>query len=209
MHQTSPSQRIALCHEATPDSFDEETYAFVNSDVVRASGGDAEFLRQHFFSCGLNEGRRQIDKSVLHEVEEWREQKLRRLALGLPVHKVEVLGTAMKMAIARDERLPVPFERVSSNEYDAEIAELFDGDTDELFLDLGAGLRSTYRANVVYTEIADLPSTDVLAFADSLPFDTGTFHGAACLAVLEHIREPWKAAAELMRVVKPGGRSNC
>lgn len=46
----------------------------------------------------------------------------------------------------------------------------------------------------------------MLAFADSLPFDTGTFHGAACLAVLEHIREPWKAAAELMRVVKPGGR---
>jgi SAM-dependent methyltransferase len=197
---------LELCRSATIESFDKESYEFINQDVVMAAHGDPGFSRQHFATFGLNEGRRQIDKSILSAVEELRERKLQQLALKVPHHETDLFGTVMKMAIAPDPQLPVPFERVSSHEYDAEIADLFDGNPDKLFLDLGAGLRPTYRGNVVYTEIAVLPSTDVIAFADCLPFETGTFDGACCLAVLEHVPEPWKAAAELLRVVKPGGR---
>jgi ubiquinone/menaquinone biosynthesis C-methylase UbiE len=75
-----------------------------------------------------------------------------------------------------------------------------------MFVEIGAGLRFTPADNVVAVEIYDYPSTDVLAVAESLPFEDGTFDGALALNVLEHVRDPFRCARELCRVVKPGGR---
>jgi SAM-dependent methyltransferase len=58
---------------------------------------------------------------------------------------------------------------------------------------------------VVYTDIAALPTVDILCFGESLPFDDATFDGIVSLAVLEHIKDPFAASAELMRVLRPGG----
>jgi SAM-dependent methyltransferase len=58
---------------------------------------------------------------------------------------------------------------------------------------------------VVNVEIVDYVSTDVLAVGEALPFQDDTFDAALSLAVLEHVRDPFKCAQELLRVVKPGG----
>src|SRR6202035_5249248 len=105
-----------------------------------------------------------------------------------------------------DNRLPVPYERVSSHEYDVEVSDWIDSHPEGLFLDLGAGLRRMYRSNVVFAEIAALPSTDVLCFGDCLPFDAETFDGIIFLSVLQHVPDPFAVAAEVMRVLRPGGR---
>ncbi len=42
--------------------------------------------------------------------------------------------------------------------------------------------------------------------ASELPFADGSFHGATALDVLEHMEDDRAAAAELFRVLRPGGR---
>jgi SAM-dependent methyltransferase len=76
---------------------------------------------------------------------------------------------------------------------------------DGLILDCGAGLKDRVYPNVLNLEIMDYPCTDVRAFNESLPFQDGTFDAIFTLAVLEHVRDPFAAGREIMRVLKPGG----
>ncbi len=41
---------------------------------------------------------------------------------------------------------------------------------------------------------------------EAMTFADAAFDGVICLEVLEHVRQPFKAAAELGRVLRPGGR---
>jgi len=72
-------------------------------------------------------------------------------------------------------------------------------------LDCGAGSRAERIENVVNVEVVDYLSTDVLAVGEALPFADESFDAVLSLAVLEHVRDPFKCAQELMRVLKPGG----
>jgi hypothetical protein len=72
-------------------------------------------------------------------------------------------------------------------------------------LDAGAGFRHDPVKNVVNMEIYDYPSTDVLAIGQDLPFKDNVFDALLSLAVLEHVDDPFRCAAELIRVLKPGG----
>jgi len=45
----------------------------------------------------------------------------------------------------------------------------------------------------------------VLNLEDPLPDDIGTFSHVECISVLEHSRRPWKLAANLERLLEPGG----
>jgi SAM-dependent methyltransferase len=73
-----------------------------------------------------------------------------------------------------------------------------------VILDFGAGLRPHTERAVVSVEIADMPSIDLVAIGDRIPFADDTFDGAITLHVLEHVKQPWNVAKELIRVVKPG-----
>ena len=97
-------------------------------------------------------------------------------------------------------------ENVSSLGYDPLAQELIERCGDGLVLDAGSGLKRPRYENVVNLEVVAYPSTDVLATGESLPFADGTFDGALSLAVLEHVRDPFRCAAELARVVRPGGQ---
>ena len=98
-------------------------------------------------------------------------------------------------------------DAVSSHFYGQSINEfLTELPTDGFVLDAGAGLRKAPRRNVVAVEIYDYPSTDILAAGEHLPFEDNTFDAALSLAVLEHVRNPFVCARELVRVLKPGGK---
>jgi SAM-dependent methyltransferase len=120
--------------------------------------------------------------------------------------QASVCGHTVRALKDAPEELPVAFDRISFNLYDPEVSAWLDENPDLLFLDAGAGLRNEYRHNVVNTEISLLPSTDILCFGDSLPIDDDVFDGVLCIAVLEHVPDPFKMVRELVRVTRPGGK---
>lgn len=103
---------------------------------------------------------------------------------------------------ARQHRSP---EAISSNDYDLTVLDLIARNKDRLILDNGAGFRYTWYENVINFEINGYPSTDVVGTGETLPFKNDTFDGVISLAVLEHVKNPFRCAEEIIRVLKPGG----
>ncbi|CAG9255576.1 hypothetical protein PUN4_240021 [Paraburkholderia unamae] len=73
-------------------------------------------------------------------------------------------------------------------------------------LNLSAGGTTEKFAHVVEAEYSIFRHTDLVADSHVLPFDDNCFEAAIVMNAFEHYREPDKAAAELRRVLKPGGR---
>jgi len=96
-------------------------------------------------------------------------------------------------------------DSVSNFEYAPAVRARIDSCGDELVLDCGAGNRPTTWPNIVNLEIVAYPSTDVLAANEDLPFEDNTFAMVVSCAVLEHLRDPFAAAREMVRVTRPGG----
>lgn len=100
-------------------------------------------------------------------------------------------------------------ENVSSHGYDNEAEAIVARFPDGLILDCGAGSRAEYLDNVVNFEICAYPSTDVRGVGERLPFRSNVFDAAFSFSVLEHVRDPFACARELVRVLKPGGTLYC
>lgn len=96
-------------------------------------------------------------------------------------------------------------ENVSSHDYDGIALNLIEEFRDGLILDNGCGLRNVYYDNVVNFEIVDYPTTDVLGIGEKLPFKSDVFDAVFSLNVLEHVKNPFECANEIIRVLKPGG----
>lgn len=99
----------------------------------------------------------------------------------------------------------VPTENISAHGYDETLLALIEQSNGPI-VDIGAGLRPEYRADVLNVEIVPYPTTDVVAASEFLPFADDSFDLAISVAVLEHVRDPFAAARELTRIVRPGGR---
>ena len=97
-------------------------------------------------------------------------------------------------------------DNISSWGHDPIATQIIEDHADGLVLDAGSGFKSTVYENVVNLEIVGYPSTDILGVGEHLPFATGSFDAALSLNVLEHVRDPFRCAAELARVVRPGGK---
>lgn len=100
-------------------------------------------------------------------------------------------------------------EAVSSHGYDPYAMALVEKYTDGLLLDCGAGRRNVYFPNVVNFEIVDYDTTDVLGVGEELPFSDDSFDAVFSLSVLEHVKDPFRCAREIARVLKPGGDLYC
>lgn len=101
-------------------------------------------------------------------------------------------------------------ETESVNEWgeDSNISKLIK--ENNLILNIGAGYRNcTERyfslSNVINTEVFNYPTTDIVCDGDNLPFKDNSFDVVLSLAVLEHVKNPWIHANEMIRVLKPGG----
>jgi SAM-dependent methyltransferase len=100
-------------------------------------------------------------------------------------------------------------ENVSAHGYDNEAEAIVARFPSGWILDCGAGYRANYLDNVVNFEICDYPSTDVRGVGERLPFRTGSFDAVFSFSVLEHVRDPFACARELVRVLKPAGQLYC
>ncbi|WP_295460907.1 class I SAM-dependent methyltransferase [uncultured Thiodictyon sp.] len=77
--------------------------------------------------------------------------------------------------------------------------------TDGLVLNLSAGGTAERLPNVIEVEAAIFRHTDLVADAHHLPFADQVFDGILALNAFEHYAEPQRAAAEIHRLLKPGG----
>ena len=77
----------------------------------------------------------------------------------------------------------------------------------ERALDIGAGGSSYNRffPNRISIDIDPARKPDVVADAHKLPFKDHEFSLVLCTEVLEHLRDPRAAIAEMRRVLRPGG----
>ncbi len=98
---------------------------------------------------------------------------------------------------------------VSENIYHVPALQLFAKHQNGLVLDFGAGNRNSYLSNVVNLEIVAYESTDVISVGEQLPFKDEVFDAVHSNAVLEHVKDPFACAREIMRVLKPGGDLMC
>jgi SAM-dependent methyltransferase len=97
-------------------------------------------------------------------------------------------------------------DNISSWGHDGIATQIIESHDAGLVLDAGSGFKSTVYEHVVNLEVVGYPSTDVLGVGEHLPFADGTFDAALSLNVLEHVRDPFRCAAEIARVVRPGGK---
>ncbi len=83
----------------------------------------------------------------------------------------------------------------------------------ELILDLGGNKKSKrgffdidcYEGAVIYANLSDAKSPDVVNDATCLPFKSETFDSVICSELLEHVYDPRKVVLEVGRTLKPGG----
>ena len=190
---------------ATDDTFSEAGYLAANPDVAAAvRAGTCPDGRTHFEAFGKAEGR-QLRLPIPAG------RKAAKLARVRPLLKPDVQPRETPTLIdcltdaQRDAFGIVHTDNVSAHEYDHVALEVIGRHTGGLVLDCGAGLRHTDYAHVVNYEIVPYDSTDVLGVAEQLPFADGTFDAVLSLNVLEHVKDPFQAAREIMRVLKPGG----
>ena len=142
---------------------------------------------------------------------------LKRIKLDLlaPLLKPEYLGcrTAWHYNCLDDKTRElfniVDTANVSENVYHLPALQLIAKHQNGLVLDFGAGKRSSYLSNVVNLEIVAYESTDVIAVGERLPFNDEVFDAIHSNAVLEHVKDPFACAKEIMRVLKPGGDLMC
>lgn len=98
-------------------------------------------------------------------------------------------------------------DNVSGHEYDPIALEMINNGG--MVLDCGAGRKDVSFPNLIQMEVVNYPLIDVLAVNQLLPFQDNSFDGILSLAVLEHVDQPFDCAAEILRVLKPGGKLYC
>jgi hypothetical protein len=172
----------------------------------RARAGAAE-LDGNDLACRVTSGAGQVEvRWTLPEAID-PERKARKLDRLRSLFRADVSPRRTRdyyQVLPADTPVAEP-ELVSGYHYPAAVDDVIRRHADGWILDCGAGHRPVYHDNVVNLEIAPFPSTDVLADAARLPFKDNCFDAVVTLATLEHVRRPWVVAAELIRVLKPGG----
>ncbi|MFG1465445.1 methyltransferase domain-containing protein [Xanthobacter sp. DSM 24535] len=202
---------IVIRVPATLSTYDEAGYLAANPDVRAAvASGELPSGRAHFDHTGLREGRHQRRGGPhLALARQLKMMRLRPFLRTDMAHAwVDGKVNFLTEELRTDNRI-VDTDNVSANNYDSVVRDLIDTHRDGLVLDCGAGQRDVYYRNVVNFEIVNYDSTDVIGVGERLPFRDDTFDAVISVAVLEHVRDPFRCAREISRVLKPGGQLFC
>jgi SAM-dependent methyltransferase len=196
----------------TRENFDERAYLLANPDVAAGvTRGAIQSGRQHFEIFGHKEGRRQRYSSSGSFLA-LKEQKLARveplLRSDMPYVRNHGCFDFLTPQL-REEFAIIENKFISEWQYDLHATELIERYREGLVLDCGAGRRPIYFENVVNFEIAAYDTTDVRGVGEILPFLDNSFDAVLSLSVLEHVKNPFACAKEIVRVLKPGGRLMC
>lgn len=202
--------QINLGEVATTDNFTEEGYLEANFDVRAAiRKGLFKNGREHFDIFGKNENRILYSDRQLEDLIVMRQDKMSRI---MPFVRVELpydtQGSKLNF-LTKDIQNSfniIATENISANRYDTHIISMIRDLPNGVILDCGAGLRNIYYSNVYNYEIVNYITTDIIGVGEVLPFKDNTFDGVISIAVLEHVKDPFKCAEEIIRVLKPGGR---
>ena len=99
-------------------------------------------------------------------------------------------------------------ERDCTHPYSNEARAIIRAYPQGVVLDFGAGNPAAEQRypNVLLPDAVHYPQADVVATLPRLPYRDEVFDAVISQAVLLHIARPWETAAELYRVLKPGGR---
>lgn len=196
----------------TKENFNEERYLNHNLDVKEAvDTGTIESGYQHFLRHGQKEKRAQRKITLDYELPilEIRKQKAERiqkiLKKDITIDLNEKFVFDYTGMTRKDKFGFSETENVSAFFYDKTPLDILNALPEGLILDCGAGFRPVYYENVVNYEIAPYTTTDVVGFAEDLPFADNSFDAVFSFAVLEHVKLPFIAASEMSRVLKPGG----
>ena len=73
-------------------------------------------------------------------------------------------------------------------------------------LNISAGGSRSWLPNLIELETAIFRNTDIVGDGHALPFADGVFDAVLAINAFEHYSHPDKAVAEIMRVLKPGGK---
>jgi SAM-dependent methyltransferase len=145
-------------------------------------------------------------------IEELRQQKMAKLHKFLNLNMIHIRKgfkyDFLTDKLRKDTSIS-DTSNISSWGYDQFCENLIVQCEDGLVLDCGAGRRPVYYSNVVNYEIVDYDTTDVIGVGERLPFKDSCFDGVISVAVLEHVRDPFASASEIVRVLRPGGRLVC
>ena len=193
---------------ATGDSFTEDAYVRANPDVAEAiSRSHFSSGREHFELFGKNEHRLQ-QNDLRDEFWDIKNSKLARIDQVVDksmAHSTNEGYIDFLSEELRREFSIVEVDAVSAHSYDRDVLDVIFRAKDGLVLDCGAGSRPVYYENVVNYEIVPYVSTDVVGVAELLPFLPNSFDAVLSLQVLEHVKDPFACAREMLRVLKPGG----
>ncbi|MEC8558009.1 MAG: class I SAM-dependent methyltransferase [Planctomycetota bacterium] len=88
--------------------------------------------------------------------------------------------------------------------------KFFESVGDGVILNLGAGERTILTGTEwIGFDIQPHANCEVVGDAHQLPFRDESFDAVHTVSVFEHLRKPWLAAAEIVRVLRPGGFLFC
>lgn len=199
---------VSSAFRVTSKNFNEQHYLEHNKDVQRAVGIGFGSGLDHFQKTGKNELRYQTNPKIhvlRRQKNDWVKKLLKR---GGDKHFYKEHGKFNYLTPQLKKELDIiDTPNVSSHNYDKHALNMIK--KYKKVLDCGAGYRNFYYPNVVNFEIVDYSTTDVLGVGEKLPFKNNSFDAVISIAVLEHVKDPFKCAKEIIRVLRPGGELYC
>ncbi len=201
--------KIELVQLVTDQNFNEFAYLAANLDVAKAVQiGQFESGRRHYEAFGKQEKRKQRQLLPI-AAKQTKLEKVKQLLRGdMAFHRTDLFYDFLTEDLRKQFDI-VDTEAVSSNGYDPYVLGLIEKHGQGSILDCGAGKRPTYFDNVINFEIAPYDTTDVRGVGEVLPFIDNSFDAVISIAVLEHVKDPFLCAKEIVRVLKPEGDLIC